>query len=93
LPAFASGVVELVVVHPFTERKFEWTDIPLCVKEYAEMRLHGPGEEDVYVTYGVNPNAGAAFVIRPDGYVGIICSLANILQLEEYLSSCLVKIV
>jgi len=91
LPAFPLDTVELVVVHPFVERKFEWTDIPSGVKKYAEMRFHGPLNEDLYKVYGVDPNVGCAVAVRPDGYVGMISSLSNASHVDDYLCHCLVK--
>ncbi|KAL7911025.1 putative phenol monooxygenase [Trichoderma velutinum] len=93
LPAFPSGTVELVVPHPLLDRQFEWTDIPDCVKEHAEMRFHGPADGKLYATYGVNEDIGAAVVVRPDGYVGTVCALANAVQIYNYLRGCLVTAV
>lgn len=91
LPTFPTGAVELVVLHPFLERQFEWTDIPSCVKENAEMRFHGPKEDGLYSTYGVHPDTGAAVAVRPDGYVGAVCPLSKVSEIEDYLSRCLIK--
>jgi phenol 2-monooxygenase len=91
LPTFPTGTVELVVLHPFLKRRFEWTDIPSCVKENAEIRFHGPEEDSLYGTYGVHPDTGAAAVVRPDGYVGAVCSLSKVSEIDDYLSRCLVK--
>jgi phenol 2-monooxygenase len=92
MPSFPVGTMELVVLHPFTKRTFEWTDLPICVKENAEMNFHGPAYDDLYGTYGVNPETGAAVVVRPDGYVGMISSLLNVFEVENYLNRCLVRI-
>jgi phenol 2-monooxygenase len=92
IPTFPQDSVELVVLHPILERAFEWVDIPSCVKEVAEMKLHGPVHEQLYETYGVNQNAGAIVVVRPDGYVGVISSLSNPSEAEMYLSRCLVRV-
>ncbi|KAL6788886.1 putative phenol monooxygenase [Trichoderma sp. SZMC 28012] len=92
MPVFPSSTIELVVLHPFSERKFEWGDIQPSIKKYAEMRFHGPADEGLYATYGVNDRVGAAAVIRPDGYVGIVTPLQGISQMEEYLIRCLVKV-
>lgn len=92
LPTFPSGTVELVVLHPFSERQFEWADIPKPIKEHAEMRFHGPVDMNLYRTYGIEADAGALAVVRPDGYVGAVLSLPNPGGVDEYLSRCLVKI-
>ncbi|KAK7216371.1 hypothetical protein V2G26_004374 [Clonostachys chloroleuca] len=92
LPSFPAGTVELVVLHPFPERSFEWVDIPGTVKKLAEMRFHGPIDDSLYPTYGVDPNEGALVVVRPDGYVGVISSLVDVAQVDSYLSKSLVKV-
>ncbi|KAH8203959.1 hypothetical protein TruAng_001901 [Truncatella angustata] len=91
LPTFPPSTIELIVLHPFSERKFEWADIPTSIKKNAEMRFHGPVEETLYATYGVRPDVGAVAVIRPDGYVGMVSSLLGVSQVDEYLVRCLVK--
>ncbi|KAH6988660.1 putative phenol monooxygenase [Ilyonectria destructans] len=92
LPSFPPGTVELVVLHPFLDRKFEWVDIPASIKKNSEMRFHGPVNEHLYPTYGIHPDVGAVTVIRPDGYVGVVSSLLGVSQVDDYLSRCLVKI-
>lgn len=92
LPSFPAGTVELVVLHPFLERSFEWVDIPGTVKKLAEMRFHGPIDDSLYSTYGVDTNEGALVVVRPDGYVGVISSLVDVAQVDSYLSKSLVKV-
>ncbi len=90
LPRFPQGTLELVILHPFIQRIFEWTDIPACVKEISEMRLHGPIDDKLYSTYGVDEGKGALVVVRPDGYVGTISLLADTARVEVYLRQCLV---
>lgn len=92
MPLFPSGIVELVVLHTFVKRSFEWTDIPRCIKEAAEMNFHGPVEEGLYDTYGVDPERGALVVVRPDGVVGAVSSMSDTMEVESYLSQCLVRI-
>ncbi|TGO50562.1 hypothetical protein BOTNAR_0388g00020 [Botryotinia narcissicola] len=36
IPTFQKVMVELVVIQPFVERVFEWTDVPTCVKEFGK---------------------------------------------------------
>jgi phenol 2-monooxygenase len=92
IPNFPQDTVELVVLHPFLERVFEWDDIPSCVKDVAEMKFHGPVHEQLYGIYGVDQDKGAIVVVRPDGYVGIISSLTHPSQADTYLSQCLVRV-
>lgn len=101
---FPSGLVQMTVLHPFKMHQFEWTDVPSQIRKHAEMRFHGvgvglddahkdrtdePRGEDVYGIYGVDREAGAAVVIRPDGYVGVVCRLEDSNVLEEYLRGVL----
>lgn len=92
IPAFPSGTVELVVLHPLLGQQFEWTDIPAGVKDHAEMRFHGPMDDKLYDTYGVDAHVGAAVVVRPDGYVGAASSLADASSVYDYLRGCLVTV-
>ena len=56
------------------------------------MRFHGPAADDVYGIYGVNENKGAVVVVRPDGYVGCIASLADVAMVGEFLKGCLIQV-
>jgi phenol 2-monooxygenase len=83
-------VIELLIVHPLTAR-FEWVDLPKCVKDIAEMRLFGlAATEDLYDVYGVPKEQGAMVVVRPDGYVGMIGHLSEVDDVEAYFRGCLV---
>jgi phenol 2-monooxygenase len=86
---FPHSLVEVVVIHPFTEQRFEWTDIPLCIKENAEMQFHGVGVDDVYGIYGVDVKQGAIAVVRPDGYIGLIATMNDAKIAIGYLQGCL----
>ena len=89
---FPIGVINLAVLHPLKER-FEWTDIPSCVKRFAEMRTYGMAkEEDAYEIYNVSKAEGLIAVIRPDGYVGQLAPLSGHKQVETYFRDCLVSI-
>ncbi len=90
IPRFPAETVELVVLHPLKER-FEWTDIPSCVKEYAEISFHGLSDEDAYQIYGVSAASGALAVVRPDGVVGAVAPLDETDVIEEYLAGCLIS--
>jgi phenol 2-monooxygenase len=90
LPRFPDSIIELVVLHPLKAR-FEWTDIPACVKKYAEMRFHGCAERNAYQIYGIPESVGALSVVRPDGVVGVVEHLESPNTIAAYLSSCLVS--
>lgn len=95
LPQLPKSLVELTVVHPIKEQRFEWTDVPPQIRRHAEMRFHGVGVdekhggEDVYAVYGVDEECGVAVVVRPDGYVGAVAALDDTKVLEDYLKRCL----
>jgi phenol 2-monooxygenase len=90
--SYPAGSTDLVVLHPMKER-FEWTQIPSDVKKLAEMRTYGLAKkEDAYDIYGIAKAEGAIAVVRPDGYVGILCRLSASDVAETYLGDCLVRI-
>jgi phenol 2-monooxygenase len=84
VPSFLPGFVELVIPHPLDGHSFEWTDVPECVKQTAEMRVHNAGEAG-YAAYGVDATKGALVVVRPDGVVGTIAHLEDTQRVENYL--------
>jgi phenol 2-monooxygenase len=87
-----AGALDLVVLHPLKER-FEWTQIPADVKRLAEMRIYGLAKkEDAYDVYGISKEEGAIAIIRPDGYVGVLCRLSAPGIAGTYLKDCLVTV-
>ncbi|KAJ5912822.1 hypothetical protein N7504_001705 [Penicillium tannophilum] len=87
---FPASVVEQIILHPALDRPFEWGDIPACVKQNAEMRFYdGSALDDAYGIYGVDPAKGALAVIRPDGYVGVVVRLNEVVRGEDYLKGCI----
>lgn len=89
---FPEGTIDFVFLHSLRTR-FEWTDIPLSVKQLAEMRTYGLSrKEDAYEVYGVSKDEGLIAVVRPDGYVGMLATLSSTEEVEEYLRSCLVVV-
>lgn len=93
IPLYPRGMIELVALHPFVERSFEWDDVPACLKEFAEMRLHGPSATgSLYSTYGVSEDKGAVVVVRPDGYVATCRALDEVETLIPFFDECLVRV-
>ena len=79
-----------MVFHPIASNTFVWADLPDVVKDQAEMRFYNGTElQDVYKTYGVNPEKGAITVVRPDGYIGTIAELKDTDSIHAYLKKCL----
>jgi phenol 2-monooxygenase len=92
IPTFPSDTIELVVLHPFRERSFEWDEIPACVKDFAEMSFYGLVDEDTYGIYGISEEQGALVVVRPDGYVGLAKMLEEAELVRRYFRGCLVQV-
>ncbi|CAG8256827.1 unnamed protein product [Penicillium olsonii] len=85
---FPASLLEQVVVHPRLPRDFMWNDIPREVKQHSEMSFYSGYEmDDVYGIYGVDPEKGALAIVRPDGYIGVIASLADISRADRYLET------
>lgn len=79
------------MLYPPHQERFEWVDLPKCVKRDAEMKTFEAAEE-VYAKYGVEPLKGAVVVVRPDGYVGTVCAMGDEMALTEFLDGCLVRV-
>lgn len=93
IPAYPKDTIELVALHPFHTRDFEWDQMPSCLKEFVEMTFHGPmGPAPLYEIYGVDQSIGAVVTVRPDGYVGAVKSLADAKSLGAYFDNCLVRV-
>lgn len=89
---FPAGVINPIILHPLKDR-FEWTDLPSCVKTFTEMRTYGLAKkEDAYEIFGVSEDEGLIAVIRPDGYVGMLAPLTGSKLLDAYFRGCLVSI-
>lgn len=43
--------------------------------------------DDVYGTYGVDPEKGALAIVRPDGYIGVVASLSHVSRADRYLET------
>lgn len=86
---FADSMIELVVLHPLKTR-FEWTQIPSCVKNLAEMRFHSCTEENAYKIYGVPQSLGALVIVRPDGVISSVDHLETYEEVNCFFSKCLV---
>ncbi|RAL13339.1 thioredoxin-like protein [Aspergillus homomorphus CBS 101889] len=90
LPQFASGLIEQFVIYPSEQCPPDWVALPPSVKRYSEMRLYdGLAVDDAYRLYGIDTEQGAVIVLRPDGYIGTIVSLADLIAMEDYLKGCL----
>ncbi|PVH82377.1 phenol monooxygenase [Cadophora sp. DSE1049] len=87
LGKYPSGLLQPIIVLPNEASKFEWTDLPSCIKEEAEMSLF-LASEDVYRIYGIpcqGVAAGKLILVRPDGIVGLMTDLEDIEKVENFL--------
>ncbi|KAH7417733.1 FAD binding domain-containing protein [Cadophora sp. MPI-SDFR-AT-0126] len=87
LTRYPSGLIQPLIVLPDEASKFEWTDLPSCIKEKAEMTLF-LASEDVYKIYGIprqGVEAGKLIVTRPDGIVGFMAYLEDIEKVKSFL--------
>ena len=46
--------------------------------------MHGRSGGGGYAKYGIEPNAGASVVVRPDGYIGTVVPLQRVDLLDAY---------
>lgn len=93
LPFFPASVIEVIVIHPQLPRDFNWTCLPKELKQMSEMRFYSGYEpDDAYRIYGVNPTDGVLAVVRPDGCVGVISRIDDILRLTTYLEKCIKRL-
>ncbi|KAL4962875.1 FAD binding domain-containing protein [Aspergillus stella-maris] len=83
---FPPSLIGQIVIYPHVEGEVEWTNLPPCVKDQAEMSFYNGYElDDTYRIYGVDPGHGALVVVRPDGYVGVVAGLRDVERIERYL--------
>ncbi|KAM5458387.1 putative phenol 2-monooxygenase (NADPH) [Microsporum audouinii] len=93
LPFFPASIIEVIVIHPQLPRDFNWTCLPKELKQMSEMRFYSGYEpDDAYRIYGVNPTDGVLAVVRPDGCVGVISRIDDILRLTTYLEKCIKRL-
>lgn len=85
---FVEGLVEAVVLQPWTDESFQWADTPPVLKQQAEMRLH-IADDKVYQTFCVSRERGAAALIRPDGIVAITTELEDTASIQQMLQMVL----
>lgn len=70
-----------------------WNDIPTEVKKHSEMSFYSGYEiDDVYGTYGVDPDRGALAIVRPDGYIGVLADLGDVERIEDYLGAMIRRV-
>lgn len=87
---FPNSLIEQVVIHPRLSTDFTWKDVPSELKLHSEMSFYSGYElDDVYGDYGVDPARGAAAIVRPDGYIGVIAELHDINRLGTYVEKCI----
>ncbi|KAL3466088.1 FAD binding domain-containing protein [Aspergillus heterothallicus] len=89
---FPSSILEQIIIYPRLSGEATWENIPACVKEHSEMSFYNGYElDDAYGIYGVDPTRGALVVVRPDGYVGMVCGLGDVSRIDAYLSGIICR--
>jgi phenol 2-monooxygenase len=88
---YVGGIVEPFVVHPWKSNDdVEWSMLPKALKEDWEWNFLGDVSGQGYETFGVDKSAGAVAVLRPDGVVGGVYDLEELVpkgKVEGYLSN------
>ncbi|KAG0126603.1 putative phenol 2-monooxygenase [Tuber indicum] len=88
---FPPSMVEVTIFFPGERGSLEWTDFPPSVREKSEWLVFGDEFGEVYAAWGVDEEVGALAVVRPDGYVGAVAALSEVVVVENWLGKVLVK--
>ncbi|CAZ82045.1 unnamed protein product [Tuber melanosporum] len=88
---FPPSIVEVPIFFPGERGSLEWTDFPPSVREKSEWLVFGDEFGEVYAAWGVDEEVGALAVVRPDGYVGAVAALSEVVVVENWLGKVLVK--
>lgn len=92
---FVRGIVEPYVIHPLESNDdIEWDMFPCALKEDWEWNFLGDVGVTAYETLGVDRAAGVVAVLRPDGVVGGVWDLDELVpkgEVERWLLTNLVS--
>ena len=92
---FVGGVVEPFVLHGLQcNDDVEWSDFPKALKEDWEWNLLGDVSGQGFETLGVSRELGAVAILRPDGVLGGVWDVDELVPLgavERWLSLNLVS--
>ncbi|KAL9595977.1 MAG: hypothetical protein Q9219_006100 [cf. Caloplaca sp. 3 TL-2023] len=88
--------VEILTIHAAPRSQVELLELPDILhpwskelgwdywKVYADDKdVHG-NPSDAYSRCGIDPSIGSLAVVRPDGYVGLVCPLEELENVEAY---------
>jgi phenol 2-monooxygenase len=91
VPKFPKGMVEAIILQPDMKPEWHFDDLPECIKDEAEMRLHC-ASQDAYDAYGLDQKRGALLLIRPEGMAGMIARLEETELLDRFLQQALITV-
>ncbi|BEJ18231.1 hypothetical protein CspHIS471_0705080 [Cutaneotrichosporon sp. HIS471] len=88
------GIFDVITIHANTREEIDMQDFPAPAlyppfdydKIYADCETYHRGHGHAYEKYGIDSEHGAIVVVRPDGYVGMVCDLEDTAELETYFS-------
>jgi phenol 2-monooxygenase len=88
------GVFEVITIHSNNRDEIDMQDFPAPAlypafdydKIYADCETYHRGHGHAYEKYGIDAEKGAVVVVRPDGYVAMVCDLEDTADLEAYFS-------
>lgn len=83
-----------IVVHAYQYDELEWNDFPKVLREKWEWNLFRDPDAQLDATLGINYNTGAIVVVRPDGVIGGVWGVEQLVlngSVHKYLSGCLLE--
>lgn len=94
-----NSLFEVYTIHSNTREELEMQDFPSPALYppydydaiYADCKTYHSGHGHAYEAYGIDPQKGAVVVVRPDGYVALVCEMEDMEVINNYFSKCLVK--
>jgi len=87
---------EIISIGTSSKENVDYTDLPSELRPHwsnvyiDDLDVHSRTGGKAYSSYGISPE-GAVVVVRPDGYVGLVTSLDDVLEVESYFSGFLVQ--
>jgi phenol 2-monooxygenase len=92
-----NSVIEIYTIHSNTREQLDMQDFPAPSLYppygydaiYADAPTYHSGHGLAYDKYGIDKNHGAIVVVRPDGYVGLVCNLEDTKQIDAYFNNAL----
>ncbi|KAI5780854.1 FAD binding domain-containing protein [Geopyxis carbonaria] len=96
---YGEKTLHVLTCHAAPREEVELSDFPRGLRrehEYWSVYVDAPsyheGDAKAYENYGVGKETGALVVVRPDGYVSVVCGLGEVEVVERFLEGCLVAL-